>query len=142
MTVWAESLNALKLHLVSGQHVICLLDDQPVVTFCSEELVLTTHMCQMSYQASEVLKFTYEQVESESISQIQISQIVFSFRGNTLNAKGMEPESEITITSIDGSFVASAQVSDEGTVSVDLPKQAGMVCVVNTKITNFKITKP
>jgi len=57
--VQAEEINALVLHMASGKQVTCLLDEQPVVTFKGDELVLTTHMNVVSYKAADLQKFTY-----------------------------------------------------------------------------------
>lgn len=142
LSSWAEDINAMMLHLASGKQVICLLDEKPIVTFSGDELVLTTHMNKVSYQSSDVLKFTYLYVDAVSVNQVGAQQSMFSFRGNTLSVTGVESVSQIAVYSVDGMLVASGTADRNGAASIVLPEQPGMVYVVKTSIANFKITKP
>lgn len=138
----AEDINALMLHLASGKQVVCMLDEKPVVTFSGDELVLTTHMNQVSYQSADVLKFTYLYVEPSGVSQVSTPPCIFSFRGNTLAVEGAEPDTQISVYSVDGSLIASEKANKKGAASIKLSEQSGKVYVVKTSVANFKITKP
>lgn len=138
----AEDINAMMLHLASGKQVICLLDEKPIVTFSGDELVLTTHMNKVSYQSSDVLKFTYLYYDPTVINQVGAPQSMFSFNGNALSVKGVEPGSQIAVYSVDGILVSSATASKNGAASIVLPEQSGKVYVIKTSVANFKITKP
>lgn len=142
LSSWAEDINAMMLHLASGKQVICLLDEKPIVTFSGDELVLTTHMNEVSYQSADVLKFTYLYVDPSGINQVGIPQSLFSFSGNALSVTGAEPDSQIAVYSVDGALVASAKTNKKGAASIVLPDQSGKVYVVKTSVANFKITKP
>lgn len=142
LSSWAEDINAMMLHLASGKQVICLLDEKPIVTFSGDELVLTTHMNKVSYQSADVLKFTYLYVDPAGINQVGVPQIMFSFCGNALSVTGAEPDSQISVYSVDGALVASTKTNKKGAASISLPEQSGKVYVVKTSVANFKITKP
>lgn len=142
LSSWAEDINAMMLHLASGKQVICLLDEKPIVTFSGDELVLTTHMNEVSYQSADVLKFTYLYVDPAGISQAGVPQSMFSFSGNALSVTGAEPDSQIAVYSVDGTLVASTKTNKKGVASIVLPEQPGKVYVVKTSVANFKITKP
>lgn len=142
LSTWAEDINAMMLHLASGKQVICLLDEKPIVTFSGDELVLTTHMNEVSYQSADVLKFTYLYVDPAGIDQVGVPQSMFSFRGNALSVSGAEPDSQIAVYSVDGALVASAKADKKGAASIILPELSGKVYVVKTSVANFKITKP
>ena len=141
LSSWAEDINAMMLHLASGKQVVCLLDEKPVVTFSGEELILTTHMNEVSYQSSDVLKFTYLYVDPSGVNQLPM-QSMFTLRGNGLSVVGAEPGSQVAVYSVDGMLVASAKADKKGTASIVLPEQSGKVYVVKTSVANFKITKP
>lgn len=141
LSSWAEGVNALLLHLASGKQVACLLDEQPVVTLRGDELVVTTHMNEVSYQSADVLKFTYLYVEPSGVRQLPM-QSMFTFGGNTLSIVGAEPGSQIAVYSVDGVLMASAKAGNKGSASLSLPEQKGKVYVVKTSVANFKITKP
>ena len=142
LSSWAEGINALMLHLASGKQVVCMLDERPVVTFRGDELVLATHMNEVSYQAADVLKFTYLNVDPTSVSNAGAQQSMFAFSGNTLSVSGAEQGSQIAVYSVDGVLVASANADKKGSASITLPEQSGKVYVVKTSVAIFKITKP
>lgn len=142
LSSWAEDINAMMLHLASGKQVICLLDEKPIVTFSGDELVLTTHMSEVSYQSADVLKFTYLCVDPVSVNEVGVQQSMFSFVGNSLAVSGAEPDSQIAVYSVDGALVASTKTNKKGAASIVLPEQSGKVYVVKTSVANFKITRP
>lgn len=142
LSSWAEDINALMLHLSSGKQVVCLLDEKPIVKFSGDDLVLTTHMNEVSYNSADVLKFTYLYVDPSGISQVNIPHCMFSLSGNTLAVTGAEPDSQITVYTVDGALVASAKTNKKGATSISLPGPSGKVYVVKTPVANFKITKP
>lgn len=139
---WAEGINALMLHLASGKQVVCLLDEQPVVTFQGDELVLTTHMNIVRYQAEDVIRFTYTAVDPSGINDASTAATSFSFDGDMLRTNSLAPKSAVTVYAADGTLVASGKTDKSGNLSLSLPRQAGVVYVVKTSVANFKITKP
>lgn len=139
---WAEDINAMMLHLASGKQVVCLLDEKPVVTFRGEELALTTHMNEVCYQSTDVLKFTYLYVDPDGIGRIEASQCMITLQGKTLKAIGLEADSKISVYSVDGILITSAEADKKGSANIALPEQKGKVYVVKTSVANFKITRP
>lgn len=132
----------MMLHLASGKQVVCLLDEMPIVTFSGDEVVLTTHMNEVSYQSADVLKFTYLYVDPTGVNKINAPHSMFSFGENALAVTGAEPDTQIAVYTVDGVLVASAKTSKDGAATVNLPEQSGKVYVVKTSVANFKITKP
>lgn len=139
---WAEGINALMLHLASGKQVVCLLDEEPVVTFQGDELVLSTHMDIIRYQAEDVIRFTYTAVDPAGINDVSTAATSFSFDGDVMRASSLAPKSMVTIYTADGTLVASGKTDKSGNISLSLPRQAGVVYVVKTSVANFKISKP
>lgn len=137
----AENVNALVLHLTSGNQVTCLLDEKPVVTFKSDELVITTHMNVVSYKASDVTKFTYTYADPTAISSVRTGS-AFSFNGNTLQVSNLTPSSLVSVYAVGGILVTSAKTDNNGSVVLTLPEQSGTVYIVKTSVANFKITRP
>ena len=137
----AENVNALVLHLSSGNRVTCLLDEKPVVTFKSGELVVTTHMNVISYQESDVKKFTYTYADPSDISSVKTGS-TFSFNGNALQMSNLTPSSQVSVYTVGGVLVTSARTGNNGSVTLSLPEQSGAVYVVKTSVANFKISRP
>lgn len=138
----AEDVNAIMLHLSSGNQVICLLDEKPVITFSGDDVKLTTHMNELTYPLAEVLKFTYMYVGTSGASNVGEMHSMFSFSGNSLYVTGAEPNSAISVCSIDGVLVASVKTGQDGSVNIVLPEYPGKVYIVKSSIAVFKIAKP
>lgn len=138
----AASINAITIWMASGKQIVCMLDDQPIVTFEGEELVMTTHMNTVKYNAADVLKFTYSSIEQSSIENASIPETRFSIIDNTINVYNLDPTSEIIVFSVDGVQLASSKADSKGRAVVTLPSQTSNVYVVKTSVANFKIVKP
>lgn len=138
----AEEINALFLHLASGKQITCLLDERPVVTFNDDELVMKTHLNQVSYKSRDVLKFTYAYVDPNGIMDVKIPNAMFSFSKNSLQATNLEPFSKVELYTADGILVSSSMTDMNGNVTLNLSAQSGTVYIVKTSFANFKITKP
>lgn len=138
----AQGANAMVLHFASGGEVTCLLDEQPLVTFEGDELVLTTHMNVVRYQAKDVVKFTYVTLRATDVSSTSTVGTKFFFDGDVLRARNLEPQSMVAVYTVDGSQVASAMTDKNGNVSLALPRQSGVVFAVKNSVANFKIQKP
>lgn len=142
LSIRAESINALMLHLASGKQVVCMLEERPVVTFTNDEVVITTHMHEVRYQSSDVLKFTYVNMEEDGIHSPQLDLELIRLDGNNLSLYGLASDSPVSVYTADGILVASVKADKRGIVSIVLPGQSGKVYVVKTSVANFKITKP
>ena len=140
--VFADGINSMTLWMSSGKQITCMLDEQPVVTFEGDELVLTTHMDIVRYQAEDVIRFTYTAVDPAGINDASTAATSFSFDGDVMRASSLAPKSMVTVYTADGTLVASGKTDKSGNISLSLPRQVGVVYVVKTSVANFKITKP
>lgn len=138
----AEEINALQLLMSSGKLVTYMLDEEPVITFEADELVMKTHMATVRYQANDVLKFNYISVEDAGIASLRSSGVSFAINGNVLTATKLEPNSEVNVYSADGKLIATAKTDKSGNVTMSLPLKSGELCLISTTTANFKITKP
>ena len=140
--VTAERVNALVLNMVTDKQVIFMLDDLPIVTFEEGELVITTPNSVVSYQEDDVVKFTYSYVDPSKVSQTTMSDTMFKFEGNVLCAYNLEPLSDVSVFSVDGSLITSAKTGVNGELSLSIPQQSGNVVVVKSSVAKFKMMKP
>lgn len=136
----AEGFNALIMHMKSGIQVTNILEEQPIITFQNDELVITTCMNTISYQQDEVLKFTYASVDPNNISQINISRTMISMHGNTLSVNNTAPFSTVLVFAEDGAMVASAKADENGDMSLNISREKGVVYFIKTSEANFKIS--
>lgn len=140
--VTAESVNALVLNMVSDKQVIFMLDDLPIVTFEEGELVITTPKNVVSYQDGDVVKFTYSYVDPSKVAQTTMSDTMFKFEGNVLSAYNLEPLSDVSVFTVDGTLIISAKAGANGEITLSIPQLSGNVVVVKTSVANFKMMKP
>lgn len=137
-----DNINALKLHFVSGRQVTVLLDSEPVITFSGSQLVLSTHMNVVSYNASDISKYTYASVVPSGITNPNAGDTMFTFTESSIIATHLAPGSAVEVYSVDGALVASGKADVHGNATIGVPARSGAVYVVKTSVVNFKITKP
>lgn len=140
-SLWAEEINAMLLKFTSGMSVVFQLDEQPVMTFEGDELVLTTHMSRVSYEAKAVAGFSYTYVDPADIGIKGMPKCILQLENNMLIATGLEPKSLIEVYDIEGRFVASEVTDGNGSVKLMLPILRGALYVVKTSVANFKISR-
>ncbi len=137
----AEEINALLLLLSSHKQVVCLLEEQPTISFQEDKLIITTTQNELSYEADDVQKFTYSYVDTSDISQVENSKYLISIKGNELSVSGFESDTPIYIYTSDGSLVAKS-ITYSGEATFTLPEGSNSTYIVKTPIVNFKIMKP
>jgi hypothetical protein len=138
----SDGVNAMLLEGPSDKFTI-LLDDQPVVTFSDDHLVVTTHMAAVSIPSSLVKKWTY--VNDEQATGIRNAVrfgSLLSFDGKHLGLSNLAPSSAVQVYTADGALVASATTDSRGSVALSLPERSGAVYLVKTSSVTFKVTKP
>ena len=121
-----------------------LLDDQPVVTFSDDYLVVFTHMgAAVSIPSSLVSKWTYVKDEDATdIGKIARFGSLLSFDGKHIGMSSLAPSTAVQVYTADGALVASATADSRGSVSLSVPEHQGAVYVVKTSSVTFKVSKP
>lgn len=140
----SDEVNAMLLQGPSDFRLTILLDDQPVVTFSDDYLVITTYMGDaVSIPSSLVAKWTYvRDDEATGIKSAARFGSLLSIDGNHLSLSNLAPSSAVQVYSADGALVASATTDSRGNVSLSLPDRQGAVYLVKTSCVTFKVTKP
>lgn len=140
--VSAESINAMILWMSSGNQIVCMLDEEPVISFEGDDLVLTTHMNVVKYNSDDVLRFTFSSVSPAGVDELKLSMLSFSFDGYVIKASNLEPLTEVHVFSVDGVQLTTKKTDHKGNVTISLPSQRGGVYVIKSSVANFKISKP
>ena len=139
----SDAVNAMLLQGPSDYKLTILLDDQPVVTFSGDYLVVTSHMSEVSIPSSLVTKWTYVQDnEATGINNAKRFGSLLSFDGRHLSMTNLPPSSAVLVYAADGALVASAKTDSRGSVSLSVPELQGAVYVVKTSTVTFKVSKP
>ena len=108
----------MRLHKASGEEVTILLKERPVVTFVSNDLVVTTQSNEVSYPSADIMKFTYEAVEYSGVNGLAQTGSLISFLGDELQVAHLTPATEVAVYTLDGKCVATATVYVVKTSSV------------------------
>ncbi|MBO7068540.1 MAG: hypothetical protein J6W52_07675 [Bacteroidaceae bacterium] len=138
-----NGVNAMLLHVSSGQNWTIMLDEQPVLTFSDDHLVVSTHMSVVSFPSSLVTKFTYVREDDPTrINNAGQYGSVLSFSGNRISITNLTPSTGVQVYTVDGALVSSAITDSQGNVSLSVPEKAGNVYVIKTSTVTFKVRKP
>lgn len=140
----SDNANALLLQGPSDFKFTILLDDQPVVSFSDDYLVISTHMgASVSFPSSHVTKWTYvRDDEATGISNAARFGSLLSFDGKHIGLTNLAPSTAVQVYTADGVLVSSATTDSRGCVSLSVPERLGVVYVVKTSTVTFKISKP
>lgn len=143
ITAASDNVNAILLHVSSGQNWTILLDEQPVVTFSDDYLIVTTHLSVISIPSSLVTKFTYVHEDDETrINNASLYGSVLSFDGKNLSVRNLVPSISVQVYTSDGALVTSGTTDNRGNVSLSVPDIEGALYMVKTSTVTFKIRKP
>lgn len=136
----AEDINALLLHLSTGNPVCFMLEKFPSIKFEGEELVINCNEDEIRYYSSEVKKITYSYIDPAGINNVELSQNFYYFDGKSLMVKEIVPNSFVYIYKSDGRLVSKIETDDKGNARIPLPAVSKEIFFVKTAIANFKIT--
>ena len=140
----SDEINAMLLEGSSDFRFTILLDDQPVVTFSDDHIVISTYMgASVSFPSSLVTKWTYvRDEEATGITGAARFGSLLSFDGKHIGLTNLAPSSAVQVYTTDGVLVASGKTDSRGNVSLSVPENKGAVYVVKTSTVTFKVSKP
>lgn len=144
VATWAssEEINALRIHSKSGKNVTILLDENPVVRFEGNDLVVTTHMNVVNYSSADVVKFTYVSVSPDDVRTPNLLGTVISFEKESVKVANLAPQTLVSVYTVDGKLISSATTDSKGCASLKLPEQSASVYIINAPSLTFKIRRP
>lgn len=140
--VIAEDINAMKIHCKSGEDVIILLPDNPVVRFEGYDLVIKTIKNVVNFPSDEAERFTYLSVDPSKIDSTVISDVLFAFGNDTLSVFNLAPQVKVSIHTLDGILLSSAVTDTNGNAVLGLSGQSSSMYIVSTPYVSFKLLRP
>lgn len=142
MTLFATKVQAasyVKITGQTGQSVVFALSERPKATLTATSLVVTTANDTIYYPLSEYRKFELTD-EATAISQPRGNDgtdIVVHLSGSTLQMEGLEAGSPVAAYTTGGALAASAKASANGSATLSLSRQKGII-IVKTNGRTFK----
>jgi len=138
----AENINSMTLWMESGKQLVYLLDDEPVVKFTGDDVVVTTTFEEIMLPAKDVLRYTLGYTDLAGVVNPVNMQVKFNIDGNKLYFYGMERDDLVEVYSIAGILIAKSNANQAGEAVVILPDDSDNIFVVKTSTANFKLRKP
>lgn len=139
----AESVvTVLTVHVKDGSEVSFLLSERPSVTYSDDYMLITSADAETSYPLSDVLKFTFEEIDGEDtgIDSTIAAEASFSLDGGVIVVSGLKAGSTAQVFTLGGVMVHSESV-DSGSWSYPLSSLSSGIYIISINGKGFKITK-
>lgn len=131
LVVWAKD----------GTQVAYALDEKPKVTFTETDLVITANGVEVNYTLENMARFTYENDEVVSITNLQTDESSFKLNGESLLFPALKANSTVSVYSLNGTLVFKKTVRQNGEYALPLSNLNTGVYMVNVNGLTYKIVK-
>lgn len=144
VAAWPENSGArLIVWQKSGVKVYYDLVDAPVTTFQGDQLIITTNKETITYQRSDVLRYTYDRLEQTGIAlQPGDRAIEMNREGNSVVFRGLKAGAIISVYGTNGTTVAEYVADGNGPLTVSVKEQPSGVYIIRTGAETIKLIKP
>ena len=118
LSVLAKPRDCIILHLMNGSKLVFPLTSEPQITI--EDGILTIGA--KNFIFSNVKKYTFGDMESDGISEIEISNGHYEINGEILYVKPLNPSMPVTLCTIEGIIIpVNRQFDINGNLIIQLP---------------------
>jgi len=131
LVVWAKD----------GTKVAYALAEKPKVTFTETDLVITANGVEVNYTLEKMARFTYENDETVSITNLQTGKSSFKLDGESLLFPALKANSTVSLYSLNGTLVFNKTIRTAGEYSFPLSGLNAGVYVVTVNGLTYKIVK-
>ena len=133
---------SLIVHTKDGSQVAFLLSERPKVSFSDGYLLISSSEADATYPLSDVLMFTFEEIESEAtgLSLLPADENSFALEGGAIVVTGLKEGSTAKVYTIGGITIHSEKV-DGGTWTYSLSSLSSGVYIISINGKTFKIAK-
>lgn len=131
----------LVVWLRSGERVIYQLADVPVTTFSGGQLVIRTNNVTVPYDRNDVLRYTYEALDTGLDLQASERLVQIDREGNEVSFRGLPTGATASIYSVNGQLVGQVTASDNQPLTISLRNRPSGVYIVKAGTETIKILK-
>lgn len=141
-SLWAADLVTTLIILTkdNAQHQFAL-PDKPKVTFEGNNLLVTSDKTTASFALSDVVRFTYQDIDPSGIQEVYSKDTGVSFEDGVLVISQIKANSTVCVYSLDGRLVRQLAAKRAGTYRLNLSSLPFGVYLVKTGSLTYKITK-
>ena len=136
-----EPMTQLVVWAKDGTKVAYALAEKPKVTFTETELVIKTDFVEVNYLLENMVRFTYENAQSASITNLQTGEPSFRLDGESLLFSVLKANSVVSLYSLNGALVFNKNIRTAGEYSFPLSGLNAGVYVVTINGLTYKIVK-
>lgn len=138
----AEASNQLIIHFTSGaEQRYVLVDDEPVISFVGDSIVVTTATTESRYDMTKVSYFNYETTTATSIASVGDDGNGISVDGNHIAISGVPAGSAVNVYDITGKSYIKMKADEQGRCNISLDSLTPGVYIVSAYKISTKITK-
>ena len=142
---WAQEeqpVQKLNVHMMDGQVVTFLLDQEPVTTFENGNLVITTNQGVYSYPLAQMKKYTHEGLpEGIDLPTVAPGDILVRQNNEMMLIDGLPSNTQVEVYSADGKLILSQHAVGGQSTLLNLANQPQGTYIVNVGQTSFKFVK-
>ena len=120
------------------------LEERPLVALGETEFTLTTTRMTMTYQATDVLRFTLQDEVPDDLSPVIPVTKTFDnvqLREGTLLISDVVPHAAVRIYDMDGRMMQATKADEEGNLSLSLVSLRSGIYIISIDRTTIKIQK-
>lgn len=134
--------NSVKLIILQsdGNLISFNLDERPVSTLTTGNLVITTQTSNFSYPLSRIKKFYYENV-TEGIDKVNIDEINITQKDDLIIIHKLTKGKTVSIYSLDGRLMISKISTGVSPIVISIENLPGGTYVVKADYATFKTLK-
>lgn len=141
--MFAENIKSMVFWLNTGKQMVLLLDNDPIITFSGNSILITTHMgAEYVFNSTDVLKYTFSDSESMGINTLLSVNASFTVDGKKIFISNITPNTTITAYNVNGTIIAQNVSNPKGEVVLSLSESPSSVCIIKTQDVSFKIKMP
>lgn len=139
--IWAETSPGVKLQFASGDQIVIQLDENPLIKFIDDNIYITTSTRILQCSSEELLGFTHIHVDHTSVKGIKTDDEFVFFTNDGISGSNIKPDSQFYIYTQDGKLICSSKTDEFGNLHANFNPQKGIIYIIKTSTTSFKMTK-
>lgn len=139
---------ALIVRLSEGTENAYILSEEPIVTI-QEDKMIVTGIIEVAYFRSEISKFYFEDIDPDDprimknptgVDNVEKNNVEFRYvDGENILIRGLNENTIVTVTSIDGVLISSQRSDSTGNVSISLKNRKSGVYVISFEGRSVKV---
>lgn len=135
--------NSLLLYQLDGSVVAYAFEDEPVITYSNDYLVITTANISVEYHLATLRKIAFadEWKTATAINEVILPDTEFSFSEEGAKVRAEKPGTPFYVFDMKGMKCAEGTIDAEGKANIRLSRLPSGIYIVKTQSTSFKIKK-